>query len=238
LELGAGCGLLGLVLAAAKDVCSHVVLTETYAVMDQLKKNVDLWKNNYGVDNSGPPTRTNATACALCWNNLRMDIAKGDPHLARSSFDSIVGTDVIFTPALVRPLLQTMRSMAHDDTVIYLCLQVRCADSHTLFLEEARNIFGFEVEHIDLNDIPECQWGVELECILLRLTCLTDAKFQLDPLAIEISQTELVEHDDKAKGKKNKKSIKKSKKKKMQQNDEDDIFRSRKKKWKDEQHAK
>ena len=92
------------------------------------------------------------------------------PH----SFDTIVGTDVVFTPTLVRPLLACLALMAHKHTNIYLCLQVRCADSHDLLLEKASK-FGLKVKDCSHKAFMEecsstCSWGIDMECKLLHIT--------------------------------------------------------------------
>lgn len=43
---------------------------------------------------------------------------------AGGPFDFIVGTDVVFAERLVEPLLETLHSMAGEETVVWLCLQV------------------------------------------------------------------------------------------------------------------
>jgi len=92
------------------------------------------------------------------------------PH----SFDTIIGTDVVFTPTLVRPLLACMALMAHDRANIYLCLQVRCADSHYLLLKTASK-FGLRVEdrtdRAFREEFPSsCSWGMDMDCKLLHIT--------------------------------------------------------------------
>lgn len=160
LEVGAGCGLLGLVLAASKWA-KRVVLTETDSVIENLHDNV---KRN---DASGSKR---AMGCALDWQNVERDVEKSsklEPH----SFDTIVGTDVIFTSTLVEPLLHTLQYMSHENTVVYLCLQVRCADSHKMLLEKAPS-FGWKIKDIScqLSSIPDCAWGQQMECILFKLS--------------------------------------------------------------------
>ena len=165
LEVGSGCGMLGLILAAT-NVYDMVVLTETTDVLSNLQQNV---KANYHTSRS-KKRKTIVHTKQLRWDELQSDV---DDVLQESSFDIIVGTDVIFTPILVRPLLQTLRYMSHDTTIIYICVQIRCQESHTLFLNQAKQ-YNFEIKDISnhYHTIPSCTWGKELDCILFQLTTL------------------------------------------------------------------
>ena len=163
LEVGAGCGLLGQVLATS-GWCKQVVLTETKDVVSNLEANL---RRNCG----GTQRRTKKlTVQQLDWLHYRNDAVH---DLKEHSFDTIVGTDVVFSPALVEPLLKTLRFMAHEDTVCYLCLQIRCEDSHQLLLDRAAH-YGWQLQDIshDLATRSDCAWGLSMECYLLKLTRL------------------------------------------------------------------
>ena len=71
---------------------------------------------------------------ALAWN-------------AGSPFDVIVGTDVVFAERWVEPLLRSMRRCAGQRTVVWLCLQERCAAAHALLLARAPAYFAEQVRH-------------------------------------------------------------------------------------------
>ena len=182
LEIGSGCGMLGLVLAAS-GLSSSVILTECSEVMDDLRSNVQR-----NIDAEGNSlSRDVVSAQLLRWDCLEEDIAgfngipndakndlKESLHLRPHSFDTIVGTDVVFTPTLVRPLLACLALMAHKHTNIYLCLQVRCADSHALLLKKASK-FGLRVKDCShkafVEECPSaCSWGIDMECKLLHIT--------------------------------------------------------------------
>ncbi|KAL7508392.1 hypothetical protein ACHAXN_005465 [Cyclotella atomus] len=207
LEIGAGCGMLGLILAT-NGLSSKVVLTEAYEVMANLKENVD--ENVIGKGDSISPYEQKSQmrgvhrtkyqpACPkhcvsvrqLRWDHIKTDIkacgansnskCASEHDLEPHSFDTIIGTDVVFAPALVSPLLKTISKMARKkkkkskkttaekSTLIYLCLQVRCPDSHALLFAEAHK-HGLEV--IDVSDelkSSKCSWGLELECLILQM---------------------------------------------------------------------
>ena len=144
----------------------RVVLTETANVMENLLNNIH---RNAHVSKK-------AVGCQLDWNHVQRDAqTDASSSLRPGSFDTIVGTDVIFAPSLVKPLLQTLQYMSHENTVVYLCLQVRCPDSHRLFIETASQ-YDWELENISskLASIPECAWGLQMECCLLKMTRISN----------------------------------------------------------------
>ena len=67
---------------------------------------------------------------------------------------------------MVLPLLRTIADLANKNTVIWLCLQERCAQAHAKLLEDAPKLF--EVEILPVKN--EAAFASELECILLKLT--------------------------------------------------------------------
>jgi predicted nicotinamide N-methyase len=186
LEVGAGCGLLGTVLAA-ESRCSSSTMTEAAVALDNLQKNLEANGAAVSERSSGCQGRGKVavvSACQLDWTNYERDAAKAG--LKAHSFDTIVGTDVIFTPALVEPLLDTLAYFSHATTVIYLCVQVRCVASHQQFFELlaasgrydlvlqdiSQEVFGEEAEQKcgKADKIPWRRWGRELECCLFRIT--------------------------------------------------------------------
>lgn len=166
LEVGAGCGLLGQVLAAS-GWCKRVILTETEEVLVNLKANLE--RNTTMLSPKKNKKGSKIAAQQLDWLAYEKDTID---NLKKHSFDTIVGTDVVFTPSLVEPLLSTLAFMAATDkAVVYLCLQVRCEDSHQLLLKKAGD-HGWKLRNISskLANIPECVWGLQMECHLLELT--------------------------------------------------------------------
>ena len=103
------------------------------------------------------------------------------PH----SFDTILGTDVVFSPSLVRPLLKTIAKMARKrksyqrrNTLFHLCLQIRCNDSHALLFSEAGR-YGLEVmDRSEELNIGNCVWGLEFECMLLQMNVVKKKHFK------------------------------------------------------------
>ena len=110
------------------------------------------------------------SARRLDWTDLDADIKAAGDDLRPHSFDTIVGTDVVFAKSLVAPLLGCLARMAHKKSRIYLCLQVRCEDAHAMLLRSAKR-FGLRIEDCsdELRKMPSCSWGIDLECKLLRI---------------------------------------------------------------------
>lgn len=175
LEVGSGCGLLGLVLAT-NNRCKKVVMTETTEVLDGLKRNVE----QNSISQNGCCPQNMVSVQRLRWDKFEKDIKKcksmGHKDLDPHSFDTVVGTDVIFSTALVKPLLKTLRRMTHENSNVYLCLQVRCQDSHELFMRKASK-YGFKIKDCtnELENIPSLKWGLEMECKILHMTVMNES---------------------------------------------------------------
>lgn len=185
-EVGAGCGLLGLGIYHA-SLARTVVLTETEEVLPNLQRNVE--KNRYPSkgqkgesDDMREKRRTSRLhACTLDWTNVEEDCRKvtrttKDCLLEAHSVDTIVGTDVVFSTRFVEPLLKTLRYLAHSKTKILLCLQERCKDSHAMLLDKA-SAHQLQVSDIsrEVTQVPGCQWGEELDCCILQFSVVEDA---------------------------------------------------------------
>jgi predicted nicotinamide N-methyase len=167
-ELGAGCGLLGQALVAMAQV-QYLVQTETSQVLRNLLDNRNV---NFGgaLEQQQQQHQQRIHCCALDWTRYRQDVA-ASALLAPHSFDTLLGTDVIFAPALVEPLWQCIDFIAKKQgSAVYICVQVRCAVSHACFLTLATK-YGFCLQDLTerLADHPETAWGLTLECHLYRL---------------------------------------------------------------------
>ena len=179
LEVGAGCGMLGLILACS-GVVKKVVMTETTEVLKNLRENV-LFNIRPKKISSRKKSNQIKSCCPsslsvrkLRWECFETDInicdSEGSDDLCPHSFDTILGTDVIFSIKLVSPLLRTLQKMSNENTIIYLCVQIRCSDSHSLLKSKAAEFgFGYRDCSKELENIPNCTWGIALECKLIRL---------------------------------------------------------------------
>lgn len=147
LELGAGCGLLGITLAATKKAKS-VCVTDQPIALKNLKKNVKL-NPHEGL-----------TAKALSW---------GDEDIGAETYDWICGTDVVFSKALVKPLLETIWRLFHKKSVCYLLIQEREPEAVRTLEKKAQKYFH-EAEQIpiEMADTRLKRAAEELECRLYR----------------------------------------------------------------------
>ena len=182
-EVGAGCGLLGIGLAVAGLAVERVVVTEVDLVMPLLQANVErnvsllLSQQQQQQQQDGP----SLVAHQLDWTNFQPDAATAG--IAPHSVDTIVGTDVVFTTSLVQPLWQTLHYLSHDRTVIYLCVQIRCAAAHELLLQTAGQ-HGFVLQRIDNGNHQQGEdsqvqllptWAAQMECFLFCITRTKEA---------------------------------------------------------------
>lgn len=96
LELGSGCGLLGMTLAAMGN---DVLLTDHAGNVDWLRENVELNKAT---------CQSRAVTAVLDWGDKDHMSAIKDEFVGRG-FDAIVGTDLIYHPNCHGALAETMR---------------------------------------------------------------------------------------------------------------------------------
>ncbi|KAG7365403.1 lysine methyltransferase [Nitzschia inconspicua] len=184
-EVGAGCGMLGLTLHRALELAVNqnnlegnkpcrVILTETNEVMDNLRRNFHRNCPTEKDDNISPsydPSFPPAVSVfELDWTSYQEHCQ--DAGMDAHSVDLILGTDVVFSTRFVEPLLQTMEYLCHENGMAILCLQERCPDSHALLLDKA-NKYGFVIEDIServFDDYSCCRFGRDLDCKLLQFT--------------------------------------------------------------------
>jgi len=208
LEIGSGCGLLGLVLATI-PLSSTVILTETSGPLKKLSQNVREYNAKVGSSNSKQTHESNGCqrlrATKLCWNNFEKDILREKEDLLPHSFDTIVGTDVVFSIDLVIPMLKTLVRMSHSKTKIYLCLQERCKDAHAKLMEEAPRFFKVKDYTERASRMEGCEWGSYMDCKLFRLKKITREGRRRKRNRVQD------EDDNNANGHENKKSKKKKK---------------------------
>lgn len=99
LELGAGCGFLGMVLAATGD---EVLLTDHAGNIEWLRENVQLNKSVVG---------SRAMTAVLDWGDEN-HMAEVENEVGDEGFDAIVGSDLIYDGKCHHALVETMRRFA------------------------------------------------------------------------------------------------------------------------------
>ena len=137
LELGSGCGLLGMGLAATGLV--DVVLTDHPNAMEWLGSNIELNRDII---------REHARVAPLGWGN--------DQHATQleaqmtSHFDLIVGSDILYDHATHADLVETMiRFAVPANAPIYLAYPKRSDEDS--FLKVAQEHFHVQVEPLNVN---------------------------------------------------------------------------------------
>jgi hypothetical protein len=138
LELGSGCGLLGMGLAATGLV--DVVLTDHPHAMEWLSSNVEL---NRDI------VREHARVAPLEWANDQHAMQL-EAQLTRP-FDLIVGSDILYDHATHANLVETMRRFAQPANAAPIYLAYPKRSDEDPFLEAAREHFHVQVEPLDVN---------------------------------------------------------------------------------------
>lgn len=86
-------------------------------------------------------------------------------------YDLVLGTDVLFSPSLVRPLLRTASLLTKSATGTCLfCMQIRCQDSHQTFLDIVNEYFDSCCDISEtVYDTVGCAWGRFVECLVFEM---------------------------------------------------------------------
>lgn len=170
LELGAGCGLVGLVAAQASTT-TRVVITDGDA------SKVRLCASNIAEYADGSPHGTNAMAAHLAWGPAAAQRAKETGSLGSpSAFDVILAAQVVFVPACIPALVETLSSLLaptgevwlYNEAVSVMSTQSACR-TH---LDDALVAHGFVVSegvHAGLK-LPAAFGKLPAWAYLLRLT--------------------------------------------------------------------
>ncbi|KAG9408311.1 hypothetical protein AC1031_021552 [Aphanomyces cochlioides] len=141
LELGAGIGLVGMVLSAMG--CPDVVLSDQRYCLPLLEKNI---AENFPATHPSPP-RT----AELQWGDDKASAAF-------KNVDLIVASDVIYNSSVFPLLYQTLDKIASPSTVVLLCYEVRNADLEAEFFDGLRH-HGYTCDEIAFSssqvDYPE-----------------------------------------------------------------------------------
>ena len=103
-ELGAGNGMAGLLVGKTFPNVAEVVVTDAQDHLDLMNKNIAM----------NSTTISNVHAHVLDWLQ---------PHTAElGKFDIVLALECIYREALYQPLIDSLHSVCHEDTVIFLGL--------------------------------------------------------------------------------------------------------------------
>ena len=153
LELGSGCGIVGLQVA---DLCStsDVLLTDLPDAMDILNHNVERAKSVFGRDQP-------ATAI-LNWDEPFPEM------ISKKRFDLVVLSDCTYNPDSIPGLVKTLSSVTENspDALVVVSLKVR-HDSEAIFFDLMADAKFVEAERITipLPDRHRSETGQELEVV-------------------------------------------------------------------------
>ena len=120
-------------------------------------------------DSLSTPSPLLARVSQLRWGDERDIASVASEHEDMCPFDMIVGTDVVYQAENVDPMFLTMHRLSHNGSVVWLCLQERCAAAHKRLLERAPLYFR-DFACMDTHGLPGFEHGDELECKLYRLS--------------------------------------------------------------------
>jgi hypothetical protein len=131
------------------------------------------WSEAIRDINNWIDTQNNADnkCCSDDDNDNNINSISDNNHDISTEFDLVLGTDVLFTPSLVVPLLLAASLLTKADTGTCLfCMQIRCEDSHQLFLQKAGEYFdSFRDISEEVYETTGCAWGRYVECFVFEM---------------------------------------------------------------------
>ncbi|NXN82099.1 MT21A methyltransferase, partial [Bombycilla garrulus] len=150
IELGAGTGLLGIVVtllgtkepaevrAFYSTCCARVTITDRAAALEFLESNVQA--------NLPPELRPRAVVKELTWGK---DLDNFPP----GAFDFVLGADIVYLEETFAELLETLEHLCSERTVILLSCRIRY-ERDLQFLKMLRERFSvFEVHYDSSKDV-------------------------------------------------------------------------------------
>ncbi|PRP86584.1 hypothetical protein PROFUN_05222 [Planoprotostelium fungivorum] len=131
IEIGAGCGLTGIVTAI---LGAHVTITDRVEVLHLIKKNVDF--NLSGRENVGK-----VQVKELNWGVTDVKEFKPPFHYVIGSAQSQIFLDVLYQMESIDPLIQVLASLCDTRTVCLLSLEMRDQQIHDTFFQRVTDHF-------------------------------------------------------------------------------------------------
>lgn len=153
-ELGAGCGLLSVVL---RHLGARVVATD-------LECNLPLLRRNVTSGESG----ITATASPLVWGKRSAEAVLRDAN-GGAAFDVVVASDVMYIIDAVPDLVNTMKALSGHQTAIWLAYG-RNRTAEDIFMRAAKQA-GFTVTEVVDSELHEVYQCLDVTVLSLRLKC-------------------------------------------------------------------
>ena len=142
IELGCGCGLVGTV---AWLLGANVTLTDTEDTLvhtvQGLNKNFEKWE----AQGCAIPPKEALNVEALLWGRDKCR-KYGD-----TTFDVILGSDIIYQPEATTPLLETLDELCSDKTLILIAYKPRGLGENIFF----QQLVSFSLEYVT---VPKCTY--------------------------------------------------------------------------------
>jgi len=133
LELGAGCGIVGITLATFFPLISKVLLTDLPEASEIIEKNLS-------PSTLALPTSSKISHQVLDWSSPL------PPNVADTKWDLVVVADCTYNPDVVPDLVQTLKHLeeGNKDTIILLAMKVRHESEMGFF--DLMETSGFDVK--------------------------------------------------------------------------------------------
>jgi len=169
IELGAGCGLVGIVLAQLG--VREVVLTDMGPTMDILKKNA---KEN---------------ACAgVSLTTQELEWGKPCAVLDGKKFDLIVATDTMYEPGVIPALILCLLSFSHEKTEIYIAYG-RNSHAEADFCYHMKNL-GYVAELVPSDLLDEVYQSLEIKVVKIHNRGMGEETISYEPEKEECKEEE------------------------------------------------
>ncbi len=143
LELGCGCGLVGLV---AWLLGAQVTLTDTEETLVHtakcVQKNIDNWK----ASQLTVPSQKSLKLETLLWG-------ADNPNASQENFDVVLGSDVIYQPETVPLLLKTLQNLTIPKTLVLIAYKERGLGEHVFF--DSLPDYSLECARVDRTKYPD-----------------------------------------------------------------------------------
>jgi predicted nicotinamide N-methyase len=141
LELGAGCGMVGITCAGMKD-CKSVILTDyDPGSLKLLEENIVLNRESMGA--------CNCFVTGLMWGDIESANALlGVASAQETRLPLLVGSDLIYCKDVIRPLFETVASLLSIKGIFILASSFDIGQESNDIFDAECSVFGFSVETI------------------------------------------------------------------------------------------
>ena len=167
IELGSGCGLVGIAFAALRPKC-HILLTDLPEAMDIL---------GYNISQSQPAMGSKMEHMVLDWDDTL------PPSVAQERYDLILVSECIYNDRSIPALVRTLSALASGSpaSVIVVATKVRHC-SEAVFFDLMSHSGFLEVDRlsIPLPDPQKKASGQDLENVDVYILC--GAQMQGQPI--------------------------------------------------------